>query len=360
MSRFTSRLLLLGTCALVVWSAVFAVAMVSQLADAADRVHAGAGQPMFWSLLTLLAATVLAPSIWLLRLPPALRHPPEGDAQALADYATRLRAHLARNPRLAGRPLDSTQDVEAALTVLRDAAETETRRSAASVLASTALLQNGRLDGLVVLVSQVQLVWRIARIYGLRPSLRQLSYLYGNVGACVLVAYGLDEVDFAELTAPIVQSATPAAMGSVPGLGGMGQLLTNSMASGAANAFLTLRVGLVADAYCAPQHLPQRQVVRHHATHRAAQMLGGIVKDCGTQITQAVYGRLKQGVLHTAQAAADSVKQAGRSVSEATQSAYQATAQGLNQAVHEVRGTTSAATQRLQQTLRRQDSPDKS
>ena len=145
MSRFTSRLLLLGTCALVVWSAVFAVAMVSQLADAADRVHAGAGQPMFWSLLTLLAATVLAPSIWLLRLPPALRHPPEGDAQALADYATRLRAHLARNPRLAGRPLDSMQDVEAALTVLRDAAETETRRSAASVLASTALLQNGRL-----------------------------------------------------------------------------------------------------------------------------------------------------------------------------------------------------------------------
>ena len=56
MSRFTSRLLLLGTCALVVWSAVFAVAMVSQLADAADRVHAGAGQPMFWSLLPLLAA----------------------------------------------------------------------------------------------------------------------------------------------------------------------------------------------------------------------------------------------------------------------------------------------------------------
>ena len=56
MSRFTSRLLLLGTCALVVWSAVFAVAMVSQLADAADRVHAGAGQPVFWSLLALLAA----------------------------------------------------------------------------------------------------------------------------------------------------------------------------------------------------------------------------------------------------------------------------------------------------------------
>jgi len=75
MSRFTSRLLLLGTCALVVWSAVFAVAMVSQLADAADRVHAGAGQPVFWSLLTLLVATVLAPSIWLLRLPPALRSP---------------------------------------------------------------------------------------------------------------------------------------------------------------------------------------------------------------------------------------------------------------------------------------------
>lgn len=355
MTRLTSRLLWIAATALVVWTGVFAVAMVSQLADAADRLHAGAGQPVFWSLTGLLIATVVLPTIWLLRLPAPLRWPEDGDHQAIHDYQQRLRALLARNPRLAGYALDSEADLSQALAQLRQAAESETRRTAAAVLSSTALLQNGRLDGLVVLVSQIQLIWRIARIYGLRPSLKQMSYLYGNVGACVLIASSLDDVDFAELTAPIVQSATPAAVGSIPGLGGMGQLLTNSLASGAANAFLTLRVGLIADAYCAPAQSPERQTIKRGATHRAAQLLGSIVKDCGSQITQAVYGRIKHSVVSTAQAAADSVKQAGRSVSDATQSAYQATAQGLNHAALQVRDSTSSVTQRLQQSLKPKD-----
>lgn len=355
MSRFTARLLLFVTVAFVIWMGVFTVAMVSQLADAADRLHAGAGQPVFWVLLAVLAVAILAPSVMLLRLPAALRYPADGDALAVAEYEQRLRAHLARNPRLQGQPLHSAEDVSTALAMLRTAAEAETQRMATSVLLSTALLQNGRLDGLVVLISQIQLVWRIARIYGLRPSLRQLSYLYGNVGACVLVAYGLEEVDFAELTAPMVQAATPAAVGSIPGLGGMGNLLTNSLASGAANAFLTLRVGLVADAYCAPQQAPERSAIRASATRRAAQLLGRIVKDSSTQVTQAVYGRIKHGVVSTAQAAADSVKQAGRSVSDATQSAYQATTQGLSHAVSQVKDSTTSASQRLQQSLRPKD-----
>lgn len=357
MSRFASRWLTIAAITFVVWSGVFAVAMVSQLADAADRLHAGAGQPVFWSLVGLLVATVLLPTLWLLRLPAALRYPPADDRTAIAAYPQRLRAHLQHNPRLEGLPLGSDDEVAHAMTVLRDAAEGETRKTAASVLASTALLQNGRLDGLVVLVSQIQLVWRIARLYGLRPSFKQMGYLYGNVGACVLVASSLDDVDFAELSAPIVQSATPAAVGSIPGLGGMGNLLTNSLASGAANAFLTLRVGLIADAYCAPQHMPERQTIKQGATRRAAQLLGVIIKECGTQITQAVYGRIKQGVLSTAQAAADGVKQAGRSVSDATQSAYQATAQGLNHAVTQVRGSSNSAVQRLQQSIKPTDKP---
>lgn len=355
MSRFTARLLLFVTVAFVIWMGVFTVAMVSQLADAADRLHAGAGQPLFWVLLGVLAVAVLVPSVMLLRLPAALRYPANGDVLAVAAYEQRLRAHLARNPRLQGQPLHSPEAVSNALATLRTAAEAETQRMATSVLLSTALLQNGRLDGLVVLASQIQLVWRIARIYGLRPSLRQLSYLYGNVGACVLVAYGLEEVDFAELTAPMVQAATPAAVGSIPGLGGMGSLLTNSLASGAANAFLTLRVGLVADAYCAPQQAPERSTIRASATRRAAQLLGRIVKDSSAQVTQAVYGRIKHGVVSTAQAAADSVKQAGRSVSDATQSAYQATAQGLSHAVSQVKNSTTSASQRLQHSLRPKD-----
>ena len=342
MTSWTSRLLWPLAALLAGWSAIFTIAMVSQLADAADRLHAGAGQFVFWGLVALLLATVVIPTVWLLRLPAALRYPTEGDLTAVARYQQRLHAHLQGHPRLAGQPLQDEAAISTALDVLRQAAETETQRTAASVLVSTALLQNGRLDGLVVLISQIQLVWRIARIYGLRPSLRQMTYLYGHVGASVLVASSLDEVDFAELSAPIVQSATPAALGSIPGLGGMGSLLTNSLASGAANAFLTLRVGLIAAAYCAPQQAPERQTIKHGANRRAAQLLGSIVRDCGTQVTQAVYGRIKHGVVSTAQAAADSVRQASRSVSEATQTAYHATAQSLQQTLGKVRLSGSA------------------
>ncbi|MGE8397580.1 MAG: DUF697 domain-containing protein [Comamonas sp.] len=248
MSKFSHRILQLGIAVLIVWVGIFTLAMVHQLAQAAELWHSGAGQMVFWILLAALGLTVAVPTIVLLRMPTALRYPAEADLHAVAEYEQRLRAHLAHNPRLQGQPLQTNDDIQAALTLLRIAAETETQRSAASVFVSTALLQNGRLDGLVVLMSQVQLVWRIARIYGLRPSLRQMSYLYGNVGASVLVAYGLEEVDFSELTAPIVHAAAPSAVGSVPGLSSIGSLLTNSLASGAANAFLTLRVGLVAEA----------------------------------------------------------------------------------------------------------------
>ena len=115
----------------------------------------------------------------------------------------------------------------------------------------------------------------------------------------------------------------PTALGSIPGLGTMGNLLTNSLASGAANAFLTLRVGLIADAYCAPEHTPQRAQIRQSSTRRAAQLLGAIVKESGSQVTQAVYGRIKQGVLSTAQAAADSVKNAASQVRSSTTSGLQ-------------------------------------
>ena len=326
MHRTTRRILMALLMAFLAYVAVFTVAMVSQLADATDRVHAGAGQWAFWGLMALLLLAVAVPTVLVMRLPPALQPPAEGDAAAQAAYQQRLRQHLGRNRHLAGSTLATDADVAQALHQLQTLAEAETRRVAASVLASTALLQNGRLDGLVVLASQLRLVWRVARIYGLRPSLRQLSYLYGNVGACVLVATSLEDMDFAELAAPLVQATTPAALASVPGLGAMGHLLTNSLASGAANAFLTLRVGLIAQAYCAPQQSPERASVRHSATARAAGQLGQLVRDAGGQVSQAVYGRMRDAVSHTAQSTVDSVRQTGQNMVDVTKGAARSAA----------------------------------
>ena len=343
MHRFARRLLWSLLAAFVLYVLVFSVATVAQLADAADRLHTGSGQWVFGGLLVLMALAVLVPSILLLRLPAALQPPEQDDAAAQAAYSAQLLAHLQRLPLLQASPPRTSEDIPSALAVLQARAEVEIRTQAASVLASTALLQNGRLDALVVLATQVRMVWRLARLYGLRPSLAQMGYLYGNVGACMLLASSLDDLDFAEMAAPLVQASTPAALASVPGLGTLGSLLTNSLASGAANAFLTLRVGLMAQAYCAPLQKPVRATVRHSATVRAAAMLGQIVRDAGSQVSQAVYGRMKQAVSHSVQFTTESVRQAGSSVADAARAASHTTTAWIEQAADTLQHTTLAA-----------------
>ena len=342
MHTTTRRILTALLVAFLAYVAVFTVAMVSQLADAADRLHAGAGQWTFGLLLAALVLAVIVPTVWLLRLPPALRPPQDATDAAQAAYTAQLRAHLQRNAYLGERPLQTELDMTQALSELEALAEAQARAMAASVFTSTALLQNGRLDALVVLASQVRLVWRIAQLYGLRPSLRQLGYLYGNVGACMLLASSLDEVDFAELAAPLVQATTPAALASVPGLGAMGGLLTNSLASGAANAFLTLRVGLITQAYCAPLQTPERAQVCHSATVRAAGLLGQIVRDAGSRVSQAVVARMRNAVAQTTQSAVDGVRSAGHSVADATRAAAATSGQWVDQTKDKIQQATLA------------------
>jgi len=51
--------------------------------------------------------------------------------------------------------------------------------------------------------------------------------------------------------------------------------VVNSVFSGAANAFLTLRVGIIAKRYCASLVLAERWAIRRAATVEAARMPGG-------------------------------------------------------------------------------------
>lgn len=69
MHRTTRRILMALLMAFLAYVAVFTVAMVSQLADAADRVHAGAGQWAFWGLMALLLLAVAVPTVLVMRLP---------------------------------------------------------------------------------------------------------------------------------------------------------------------------------------------------------------------------------------------------------------------------------------------------
>ncbi len=308
------RVLIVASVAVALYFLAATVATFTQLANAADRTYLGAGQPVFWSLIALFAALISYPLVLLRRLPKAMR-PPDTDApEDHASYESWLQRHMAKHPHADVSALGARGDVAAALSVLGAKADVLVRNTATNVFVSTALIQNGRLDGLVMLGTQLRLVWQIGALYNLRPSPRQLWYLYSNVAGTVLVASNLEELDFAEVAGPLVNSVAPSLAASIPGLQGVGNLLVNSIANGSANAFLTLRVGLIAKSYCAPIVKPEREAVRRSATLAALSMLSSITRDKGLSLARGVWA----GAASAAGKAASSVVEGARRAGAAT------------------------------------------
>src|SRR5256886_949280 len=254
------------------------IAGVTSLISLADRIHPVAGSVVFWTIVLAAGFFAFYCVIAYARLPGALIPPEETSGPKHEAYLQALRARLAGNPRTRGLPLVTPAEIEAAVGQLSNEADKVVRRTASTVFLSTALMQNGRLDGLVVLFTQIQMVNRVARVYVQRPSPRELIRLYANVAGTALIAGGLESLDLGEMIAPLATSVVPAIKGGIPGLSGISALLVRSISNGAANAFLTLRVGEVARRYCALTSRCSPDAIRKSATAAAVHHLGRIVR----------------------------------------------------------------------------------
>ena len=162
-----------------------------------------------------------------------------------------------------------------------------------TVFLTTAVSQSGRLDGLLVLAAQSRMVWRVAHLYYQRPSLREMLYLYANVAATSFVAGELDDLELHQMIQPVVAGTVGAVGGAIPGFQVMTSIMVNSLLSGSANAFLTLRVGIIAKDYCGSLVAEPRTQVRRAATAEAARLLSGIVKDSGKRVRDAIWEEIK-------------------------------------------------------------------
>ncbi len=265
------------------------VAGAASLISLADRIHPVAGTIVFWSVCLAAGFFALYCVIAYARLPAALIPPEETLGSKHEAYLQALCARLATNPRTRDLPLTTPQEIEAAVRQLSNEADKVVRRTASTVFLSTALMQNGRLDGLVVLFTQIQMVNRVARIYVQRPSPRELMRLYANVAGTALIASGLESLDLGEMIAPLATSVVPAIKGGIPGLSGISALLVRSISNGAANAFLTLRVGEVARRYCALTSRCSRDAIRKSATAAAVHHLGRIVRENGALVVRKIW-----------------------------------------------------------------------
>ena len=183
--------------------------------------------------------------------------------------------------------------IDDALQVLDEDANTIVKQMATTVFLTTAVSQSGRLDALLVLAAQSRMVWRVAHLYYQRPSLRELMHLYANVAATSFVAGELDDLELHQMIQPVVAGTVGAVGGAIPGFQVMTSIMVNSLLSGSANAFLTLRVGIIAKDYCGSLVAEPRTQVRRAATAEAARLLSGIVKDSGNRVRDAIWEEIK-------------------------------------------------------------------
>ncbi len=287
----TLKTLALAAGAMVLFFfALFVVNQTAQIVELASRLSPGFGTAVLWFLLALYSGSIIAAALFFLRLPRPLR-PPKSDIEPqISRYLEALRKRLAANPRLKDHDLAGREGIEKALEVLGHECDAVIRESAAAVFVSTAISQSGRLDTIFVLAAHWRMVWRIARIHHQRPPLRELVNLYANVAATAFMAGELDDAEIGEQIEPILSSAFGALSLSIPGVQAAASIVVNSVFSGAANAFLTLRVGIIARRYCASLVLAERGTLRAAATSEAARMLGGIVRQGTARISQALWG----------------------------------------------------------------------
>jgi hypothetical protein len=275
---------------------LFVVNQTAQLVALADRVSPAFGTAVLWFLLGLYAALILSAAAFFLRLPKPLVPPATEAEPEFSRYLDALRKRLAANPRLKGYDLSDRAGIENALAALGRECDGIIRDGAAAVFVSTAISQNGRLDTIFVLTAHFRMVWRIASVYSQRPALRELIHLYANVAATAFVAGELDEAEISEQIEPILSSALGAVSLSVPGMQAAASIVVTSILTGAANAFLTLRVGIVARRWCGSLVAADRRSMRRTATAEAAGLLGAIVKSGTARISKGLWVASKDKV----------------------------------------------------------------
>jgi hypothetical protein len=255
--------------------------------------EAAAVHPVGWVVGGLLAAAlgllVIYPILQVVRLPRTIAPPRVRSGSGWERYVRRYARHLARNRRLkethAVSATDLEREVEDALKVLDRRAEAVVRRHAAVVFTTTAVSQSGRLDTVIVLSAQFRMIKEVAEVYYQRPGIRDLWRLYANVGASGFVAGEIQDSELlAVLGAPV--SAGITSFIPVAGASPLVTLLVNSLLDGSANAFLTLRIGVLARRYAGLRIETDRRLMARSAALESAALLGGVVGQGAGRVAQ--------------------------------------------------------------------------
>ncbi|MFC1563843.1 DUF697 domain-containing protein [candidate division KSB1 bacterium] len=282
---------------LLLFFVVFMVNQTAAIVELASRISPGFGNFVFYSLILLYIGILLTPGVIYFKMPSIIKPPENEDSAEFREYLNKIRKRLKKNSHIdkAQPALESRSDIEEAFKILDGKADEIIKSAASTVFLTTAISQNGRLDSLIVLTAHSRLIWNIAHIYNQKPSLRELANLYANVAVTTFLVSEIEDIDIAAHVDPVIKSVLGGAMtGAIPGVNVVAGLVTNSIFEGTANAFLTLRVGIITRKYFTSTTRTTRGKIRRLASVEAASMLGVIVMNSSRKVTDAIWQAAKK------------------------------------------------------------------
>ena len=145
-------------------------------------------------------------------------------------------------------------------------------RNAKSVMVSTAISQNGRLDFVSVVVINLKMIKEIVLKCGFRPSYPKLGKLAANVFSTALIAEGLEGLDFSDL----FPSSTTNFLSEIPLI----KPIASSILQGISNALLTIRIGIVTRKYLFTEYKNiSKTEIRVSSIKESIKVLPIVVKD---------------------------------------------------------------------------------
>ena len=138
---------------------------------------------------------------------------------------------------------DSEEDYEKALTILSKESKRIQKKYVSQVFYRTGIVQNGFLDALLILSSNMSLIREMFILYNGRVSNRDIWNISKQVYYSLVIG-GSESVEYA--TEEIFSKMATEGMKNVPFL----DKVMSSMADGYVNAVLTTRVALITENYC--------------------------------------------------------------------------------------------------------------
>lgn len=293
MYKYVKQLMGLAVLVLAILFMLFVINQTAQIVNLAGSVNPVLGQVVLFVLLILYAAIIIVPVVWMAKMPRPLFPPVSTAGEEYREYITRLGHRLAKNPHLEGVSIvaDDPASVEGALGVLNKKADERIKSAASNVFIMTAISQYGALDAIIVLIAQFRMVWQVTTLYNQRPTLRELIYLYTNVFATAFLASRIENLNLLEdQLEPVIASIMGSSLSSLtPAFSTAATVVTNSIIQGSANAFLTLRVGVITRMYCSSLTKQEKGQLRRAAAVQAASMLGKVLGESAYTVSRIVF-----------------------------------------------------------------------